>query len=153
MALPKTCIPRDGLTLIEILISISLLAILAGFGLVESMDSYRRYNFFSQRELLVSLLQRARAQAMQNLNEMPHGLHIDSIAATYILFQGSDFAHRDLSGDLIFSGNPGQSFAGLTDVVFSRLSGTTTSGSIIFKDSIHQQAVINLNDEGLIDLQ
>jgi prepilin-type N-terminal cleavage/methylation domain-containing protein len=142
-----------GFTLMEILISISLLAILAGFGLTVSIDSYQSYNFYSQQELLVSLLQRARAQAMQNVNQVPHGLHIDSTASTYTLFQGADFINRDRPQDLIFAGNRSLNFSGITDVVFTQLSGTTTAGSIIVKDSTHPKGIINLNDEGQINLQ
>lgn len=153
MALPRICIRKPGFTLIEVLVSITLLAVLAGFSLTVTLDSYRSYNFRSQQELLVSLLQRARAQAMANINQMPHGLHLDAASASYTLFQGGSFAYRDPSQDLIFTGNSVQSLSGLSDIIFTQLSGTTTAGSIILKDSFYQQAVINLNNEGQINLQ
>jgi prepilin-type N-terminal cleavage/methylation domain-containing protein len=154
MASPKTyTLKKNGFTLIEILVAMTLLAVLAGFALTVSLDSYREFTFRSQQELLVSLLQRARAQAMGNVNQAPHGLHIDPGAATYTLFQGSDFFHRDQSEDLVFAGNPGQSLTGLSDVVFTQLSGTTSSGSVILKDFTHPQAIISLNNEGQVNLQ
>ena len=154
MALPKICIlNQKGFSLIEILVAITLLAVLAGFGLVVSLDSYREFTYRSQQELLLSLLERARALSLENINQMPHGLHIDSAAAVYTLFQGSDFARRDVGEDLVFSGNPGINFSGLSEVVFTQLSATTSAGSIILQDSAHPKAAIILNNEGQINLQ
>lgn len=153
MVLPKIYIlKKHGFTLIEVLIVLTLLSVLAGFGLILTLDSYRRFAFGAQQELLVSLLERARAQSVSNVNQSPHGLHIDAQNSTFTLFQGDSFAERDISQDLIFAGNPVQSLEGFSDIVFSRLSGTTTPGSFILSDKPFGQANITLNYEGQINL-
>ena len=143
----------QGFSLIEILIVMGLLAIIAGFGLVVSLDSYRSYNFRSEQNLIISLLQKARNQSINNINEKPHGLHIDQAAKTYTLFQGANYAHRDTAEDIIFQGNDNYQLAGLSEIIFTQLSGRVAdNGDIILADGAHPAVIININDEGRINL-
>ena len=152
MGSPKICIHKtgEGFTLMEILIVISLFFILAGFGLAISMDAYRSFNFASDRDLLVSLLQKARSQSLNNVNQSPHGVYI--AAASYVLFQGSNYISRDQSEDLIFPHSADLSLSGLPEVIFTPLSATTSAGNIILDDHIHPQSAISLNGQGQINL-
>ena len=79
-----------GFTMIEILVVIGLFAIAGGFALWVSMESYRGSSFFADRDMFVAVLQRARAEAVNNVclgagctDGKPHGVHIQSDA--YIL--------------------------------------------------------------------
>ena len=80
-----------GFTLMEVLLVIGMFVILAGFGLFVSMETYRGSNYHSDRSLLIAVLERARAEAINNIcsggscaDGAAHGVHIQS--DKYILF-------------------------------------------------------------------
>jgi len=136
-----------GFTLIEILIVTAILVILFGMGLFMSFDFYRSFLIHSERDLLVGVLEKARNRAMNNIGESPHGVHITS--SSYILFQGTAYASANPDNEPITS-NPAITKAGLTDIVFSQLSGDPdTTGSITLQSSARTD-IININDEGAI---
>lgn len=172
MALPRTCtrnlfLPsfdgkedrsRAGFTLIEILIVLGILAILSGFGLVASLDAYRGYSFRNERNTMVSVLQKARSQAISNIclgsgctDGKPHGVAFQ--AGQYIIFQGSGYAARDQAVDQIVAVNYALTFApgSLPEVVFSQLSGDAApAGTITLTDEAGHSSVISINSEGQI---
>jgi prepilin-type N-terminal cleavage/methylation domain-containing protein len=143
-----------GFTLIELIVVMAIFLIAGGFGLVLSMDSYRSYNFREQQNLLVGLLQKARSESMENINQQPHGLYISQNPAEYVLFQGPSYAGRDALEDITFPGSGSFSCGGLNEIVFTQLSGSVPiSGAITLDDHIHPVININLNNEGRIDEQ
>ena len=139
-----------GFSLLEILIVLALFTVLGGMALVVSMDAYRSYAFSSEQDLLVSLLQKARSQSQNNIDQSAHGLSL--AAGAYTLFEGSDYAHRNLSADVVFSPSSNYALSGLTEVIFSQMSATTTAGEIVLNDNAHPKAAISLNYEGQINL-
>ncbi len=158
MALPKICIRRKlnfkprGFTVIEILVVIFLLAILSGMTLVFSTSYYREYNFYGEEKMLIGLLQKARSQALSNINQKPHGIFFDKTNNSYVLFQGNDYADRDSGMDFSFRQNGSFSLTGLDQVIFSQLSGDSAStGDIILDDHVRPKITISINQEGRID--
>lgn len=125
MRLPSTCI-RKGFTFIEVLIVIALIGFLAVMGIIIGLDSFQRYDQRSERDLLVSLLEKARSEAVNNIGEHAHGLHFDPASpANYVLFRGNIFGSAP-QYDLSVPRNQAVAVSGLTDVVFTQLSGTPT---------------------------
>lgn len=140
-----------GFTLIEMLVVLCLLAVISTFGLVMSWNTYQSYSFLAQRNLLVELLQKARGQAVTNIDQSAHGLYMNQSSGELVLFEGRTFAARDSSKDVIFSGG-GFSLSGVGEVVFLQLSGTSNvAGTIILKDGKFRQTEVTLNTEGQID--
>jgi len=147
---------QKGLTLIEILVVIGLLAIIAGSFSFINLDSWRASIFRGERNLLVSVLQRARSQSINNVclgggctDGQPHGVAIQ--ADKYIIFQGPSFAARKTAVDEIISANTLVSHAGLTEIVFEQLSGNASpAGNITLKDIV-RTAAISVNEEGAIN--
>ena len=129
-----------------------MFALIGGLVLPMTMDAYHSYNFKSEQNLVLSLLQKARSQSMSNINQVPHGLHVNQSLHQYTLFQGVDYTHRDTGFDLVYDGSTNYSLSGLSDVIFTQLSGdSNTAGNIILDDRIHPQAKIILNNEGQIN--
>ena len=144
-----------GFTLIEVLVVFGLIAIVGGFVLLMSMDTYRASSYRADRNLLVAILERARAQAVSNLcigagcaNGKPHGVSLQG--SQYVLFQGPSFATRDPSIDNAFEASPLVTRTGLTEVVFSQLSGTTMAGTITLSDASGYTSLITLSADGQI---
>jgi prepilin-type N-terminal cleavage/methylation domain-containing protein len=145
-----------GFTLIEFLVVMALVGVVASFALVISMDSYHSNNFSSEQNQLLGALLKARSQAVANINQKPHGVHLDHDTVTYTVFQGSSFSGRpasDTSLDIVFSGNPAYALSGSTDVIFTQLTGATTVATISLDD--HTNPIFNIctNSEGQINVK
>jgi prepilin-type N-terminal cleavage/methylation domain-containing protein len=120
-----------GITMIEVLVVMGIFVLVSGFALLFSVDSLRGSTFQGDRDLFVSLLQRARAQAMSNMctgsgctDGKPHG--VARVGNTYVLFEGSSYATRTPAADSVFTASEAVTRTGDTEVVFGQLSGTTT---------------------------
>lgn len=125
---------EKGFTMLEMLVVMGILALVGGFALFVSMETYRGSNFRSDRDLLVATLERARAQAMNNVcvgtctDGKPHGVHIQS--DEYVLFQGSAYDVSDSTNSTFASNTNVTKNPATLDIVFSQLSGTTSAKSI-----------------------
>jgi len=146
----KRSLSLTGFTLIEITLVIALIIIIFGFGLTISFDSYRKDNLKAERDTLISVLQKARNESINNLNNTPHGFYFDG--TDYILFDGSSYASRDASRDLKIVKNPSITIGGLTEIVFEQLDGNANPiGDITLSDGINPVISININQEGRIN--
>ena len=149
LTLDKTRRINLGFTLIEILLALSIIAALSVVGLIAGLDSYQRYLFRSDLEKAVSLLQKARSAAMNNIGEKSHGVYFQDPAA-FVLFRGTSYAARNSSFDLLVEKSKTVAASGLAEAVFTRLSGTTTGGNITLSDGI-RNINITINNEGGIN--
>lgn len=149
----------SGFTLIEILVVLSIFAILGTLGLMVSMETFRGSSFRSERDLVVSVLQKARSRAQNNIclgvcssnDGQKHGVHFT--LGQYIIFQGQSYALRDLSVDQnIPINNPVAFNPNLpADVIFNQLDGTLSSAvSFTINDISGHTSQININTEGQI---
>jgi prepilin-type N-terminal cleavage/methylation domain-containing protein len=141
---------QQGFTLIEFLIVLTIIAILVSIGSFAGYDFYKSYALNAERDVLVSSLIKARNQAVNNLNESPHGVFIDSNG--YTLFEGSSYASRDPAYDELIKSNSLMTLTGLEEIVFDQLTGnlTTLEGNIDLSNGT-RSAVISLNNEGRIE--
>lgn len=140
--------------MIEIILVIAIVGVLATIGLWTSMDSYRGYSYRSERDNLVSALQKARMDSMTNINAAQHGVHLT--ASNYTVFQGTDYASRNPSFDRVITPSGAITLSGSPalprDVVFDQLSGSVAAamaGTITITDGARSTA-ITINNEGHI---
>ncbi len=152
MKLLNTSRSKRGFTLIEVLIVLGIFILLAVSGLFMTLDAYRRYTFRSERDTIVSLLERARSEAMSNTDQTPHGFCFSNLDNEYILFEGINCEDVNIKkeitpalSDITLSGLPD------TGVTFSPLSGQTNWSGEITLTQGPNQTVININSEGLIE--
>jgi len=158
----------QGFTLIEILIVIMLLGIMFMLGLFISFDFYRNYSFRSEKDNIISILQKARSESLNNINQRRHGIHFTN-TGKYIIFECNStipqcytYADADKSKDIIIESTYNITISGTPfDVVFEQLSGsyctnmacsTASPLSINISDGINSYS-ININSEGRIDWQ
>ncbi len=124
MALPKIySLDKGGFTLIEMIIAIAILVFIFSFGIFISINSYKGYIFRSEKAVVVSILERARSRALNNMFETSHGVCF--VSPNYIIFRGSSCDPADPLNEVI-PANTSVSITGLEEispVVFEQLSG------------------------------
>ncbi|HCR52495.1 TPA: hypothetical protein DIV48_02485 [Candidatus Kaiserbacteria bacterium] len=138
---------RRGFTLIEIIIVVAIFSVLISLGLFMSMETLRGTLNRSERDIVVSALQKARSRALANMQQAPWG--VCYIAPDYIVFRGFECAPGLPTNETV-PANTANSIVFPSPIVFSQLSATTTGGSItIAQDG--RTATITVNQEGMID--
>ncbi len=149
MRLPKISVPASiaGFTLLETLLSMAILFILLGAGLPIAANFYKDYQFDGEYDLLFSILEQARNQALVNLNEASHGVSINGV--NYVLFQGASFAARDASQDRSFPRSGAITITGSSELVFNELDGTTASTTLTLSNGVKSRDLY-INSEGSI---
>ena len=140
---------KDGFTLIEILITLALVGVVIAFGSVVNLDFYTREDRLNEQTTLESILQKARSDAMNNVNATNHGIHIESGA--YIIFDSNPYDPSEPNNQII-ERNPNIIISGLQNIVFKQLSGNTEdAGTIILKDTNNIEKFISIQTNGLIN--
>lgn len=142
-----------GFTLIEITIVVAILTFLATFGVVVSLDFYRTYAFRSERNTIVSLLEKARAASLNNIDDVSHGVHFDE--NNFVLFEGTSYSSGDLN-NLNFASSSSVKLTSNSslpvDVIFARLSAETTPITFTLQDlASNRTDTISINIVGQID--
>jgi len=148
-----------GLTLIEILVSVSILIVVLGLGLFVTFDAYRGYSFRSERSVLISALEKARSRSMANLHQTTHGVCFSG--SKIIIFRGS-VCNLALSTNETIPAGASTVIVGMevaTPVVFDRLSGKlspevspeSAERTISITDGIRAPQEIKINNEGTIN--
>jgi prepilin-type N-terminal cleavage/methylation domain-containing protein len=139
---------ESGFTLIEILIAMAILVIILGLGYFVGFDFYRNYALHSEKDVLVSVLRKARSQALNNVGASAHGVYIGD--SSYTIFYGSSYVSRNAQYDENIKKAPGISATGLNEVVFAPLTATSTASSTITLNNAKKSFFIDINYEGRI---
>lgn len=139
-----------GFTLMEILVVMGIMVVLSTLGLLVGLDFYKSYAFNSERDLVVSMLQKARNQSLANINQKPHGVKIEP--GKYIVFEGLSYATRIQSADQEFLAHPGiQTDPPNMEVVFEQLSGDAIPSLNFQLKNDKRSEPIEVNSEGGIN--
>ena len=140
--------------MIELLVTTAIAAMLIGLGLFMSMDFYRHTLVNDERDIVVSLLLKARERALVNLRQSEHGVCYDD--PNYVLFRGSSYDSGAATNETVAAGS-GVSVDGMdceggsaNPVVFEQLSGDSASTTITIGQN-GSDKVIYINDEGRVD--
>jgi Tfp pilus assembly protein FimT len=144
---------NKGISLIEIMVVIGLFAIIASFSAFMGIDDFRRTVSKNDIEVIMRMLSKARSQAISNVclgsscsEGQPHGFHIEQ--GSYTIFQGNTYNPSDSLNETVGAEGGIVSISGISDVVFSQLSGdVSSSGSIILNDQNGRTYRIDINSE------
>ncbi len=141
-----------GFTLIEVLVVVGIFILLASLGLFMSLDTYRGTSVRSERDMVVVLLEKARSQSMNNINQATHGFCFDNAGKNYAVFEGLNYAVA-VNKEFTPAGNitlaPDCSSGG---VIFEQLSGSLVGSPVsLVLTQNSQSRTVSINSEGLID--
>ena len=123
-----------GFTLLELILAAAIFALISSFGFLVSLDFYRSYVFDNEVKVLVSLLQRARSQSLNNMGQSSHGFA--ALSSQYILFDRADFIKSE-AGDLLYPRDAQITISWASapkQIVFEQLSGNAREQEIVLSD-------------------
>ncbi|KKS96738.1 hypothetical protein A3B05_00185 [Candidatus Giovannonibacteria bacterium RIFCSPLOWO2_01_FULL_43_160] len=123
-----------GITLIELLVSISIIAVIATI-FISAFSTFRENSQLSEAQsAIIGLLKDARSRTLSSQNKSNYGIHFETAKA--VLFKGDIYNSADASNEPYFLPTAVQIGAinltnGVVDTVFTRLLGTTTASGTV----------------------
>lgn len=142
-------IHKKGFTLIEIILSITLIGILAGisFPLYQTFQIKNDLNIAANE--IIKSLRRAQILSETMDYDSSWGLKIETQKIT--LFQGENFSNREKNFDEQFELPPTISNPGISEIVFSKLYGEPNAwGTITLTSTNNSIKNILINEKGAI---
>ncbi len=136
----------SAFTLIEVIVVVFVSSMLIGLAVPGSVSLYRRYLLRADRDVVIAYLEQARDQSLANLHETAHGVKITN--TNYILFEGTSYANRNTSQDLVTKRSLPVIPQG--EIVFQPVSGRTTA-TTLNGTSAEGTVALSVTAEGMID--
>lgn len=160
---------QQGLTILEIMVSITIVVILFGLGATALFRIQKNITLSSSDSTVANVLSTAARHARDNVSQSPWGVYLDYDETTregeaFILFAGSSYTLRDPTKDITYPmlGSflltsvelCGSSLSSGDDheIVFSPISGATTQYGSITIESYGVRRFINISPEGIITI-
>lgn len=140
----------------EVLLVLAMLGFIASATLMASVGFYQSELLHTEEIALINLLHTVRANAMQNMGGVAHGVAIDPNGTPeFVIFSGTSFSAAEVSTvqSIPRSANFIIATSSIKEIVFSQLSGEVAlSGEIVLIDSVRNFAstTIIVNYEGAI---
>lgn len=141
---------KEAFTLIEILLVVSIFAILVAFTAPLGIDFYGNQQMDSDSAALVSALRSAQLKAMSAENDSSFGVYLTN--SGYTLFKGNSYASRDGRYDEIREFSPSNALSGLQEIIFSKLTGVPNATGTIILVNESASSTIDINEVGRINL-
>lgn len=138
---------NDGMSLMEILLSISVLALIAVISVPVSVGWYRAYNLNAEVDKMWFVLATARARAQTNMQNQPSGVWFGEHA--YVLFSGDTYDVNSSSEDNFILDGSIRITSTQNPIVFQNISAYSTGG-VITLTAGDASRVISINTEGFI---
>jgi prepilin-type N-terminal cleavage/methylation domain-containing protein len=139
-----------GFTLIELLLSIAIIGLLVGLSLPVYASFQNRNDLDIAAQNVVGALRRAETYTRGVNGDSQWGVEIQSGAVT--LFKGTSFAGRNTNFDEAITIPASISVGGLSEVLFSKLSGApNATGNITLTANTNDTRTISINAKGMVD--
>ena len=138
---------KTGFTLIEVLLSITLITVLAGIAVPTYYSLLYRNDLDVAKNQMVQSLRRAEVLSLASDGDSTWGVKIQS--GSVIIFKGLNYANRDIKYDEVYQIANSIAPSGLTEVVFLKLTGFPQStGTVILTSQNNETRSITINSKG-----
>lgn len=138
-----------GFTFIEFLLVLGIFTLLITVSLPLAVDFYNNQQLNLQEQGIVQALRVAQLKAMSREFDSSFGLYINS--TQYVLFKGDSYLSRDTSFDEVYDFPTNLQVSGLSEVVFNKLTGTTSNTGITTLTLGNKTETININEMGRVN--
>ena len=139
---------KKAYTLIELLLTIGLMGLLAGF----SLPIFNNFQFKNELESSVNITVRALKSAQvfsqSNVGDSIWGVSISGNTVT--VFKGSTFSTRDTGYDNIYTFPANIGSSGITEITYSKLYGIPSVAGNINLSNNSNSRQISINAKGTI---
>lgn len=139
---------QHGFTLVEILLSVGILAALAGLSLPVYMSFVARNDLAVSAQDLASLVRRAELYSRSGHDDSAWSVHFASGSA--VLYKGSDYAGRDTAHDETMPIPATVTVAGLGTVTFAKLTGQPSTTGAVTLSTATNTRILTLNGKGAV---
>ena len=142
---------REGaFTLIEILLSMALLAILVAFSLPTFNVLFYTNDLDVAKNQVAQSLNRASFLSSASQGDTTWGVKVS--AGEVVIFKGSSYAARDTEYDESYNISPSIALTGISEIVFEKMTGLPqTTGNIILTSPNGQTRTVTINAKGSIN--
>ena len=140
---------NKGFTLIEALLSITILVIIAGLSIPVAQRFYTRNNLDVATHSLVQTIRKTQSFAMGSNGDSKWGIRFSN--PTITVFKGENFAGREQEFDENYDMPNTVRVSGIEELVFDKMSGLpNTTQDIILTNSDGETKTISTNSKGFI---
>lgn len=140
---------EKGFTLLEILLSVALMAVFAAVSMTVYQAFQERNELDIAAVTTTQTLRRAQMLSQAVDGDTNWGVKIQSGSIT--LFKGTSFASRDSSYDEVFDVPTNIIPSGVSEIVYAKFTGLPQStGTITFTSSTNEVRNITINSKGTV---
>jgi len=141
---------KKGFTLLEITLSIGLLAILS----VIALPVYRSFQLNTESAntstIVAQSMRRASALSRAGQDDTTWGVNVQP--GTVTVFRGASYATRDTTYDEDFDIPSNVSVSGLSEVVFDALTGNSASTGVLTLTDVNGGVkTVTVNENGMVE--
>ena len=141
--------PKQGFTLLELLLSVALISILAGLSLPVYRTLMMKNDLDIAAVTIAQSLRRAQVLSQAVDGNTTWGIKVQS--GSIVLFKGASFAARDQNFDETFDVPTTINASGASEIVFTKFTGfPQTTGTINLSTESDDRSVV-INEKGTIN--
>lgn len=142
---------QQGFTLIEMLLSVSIITLLVGISVPVYATFIGRNDLEVTRQGIVESLRRAQTYARAVEGDSTWGVAV--VSGKAVLFKGASYAARDTAFDENITINSSITTSGLSEVVFTKLSGApSATGTATFTQATtNDSRTVTINAKGMVE--
>lgn len=142
------CFYKRGFSLLEAILSIAIIAILAGIA----VPIYRSFLYRDDMEVMtnniVRSLRRAQFLAQGSVEDSIWGVYLENNNVT--IFKGDSYLTRDINFDEEFPLENSVSLSGLNEIKFDKFTGIPQNYGQIILNTANENKNITINEKGMV---
>lgn len=140
---------NSGFTLLELLLSVAIISLLAGF----SLPVYR--TLLSKNDLDIAVVTTAqslrRAQMLAQAVDGDTTWGVKAQSGSLVIFKGVSFSGRDSNFDETFTVPTTIGLSGVTEITFAKMTGLPISTGTLTLTSESDSKTVNVNQKGMVE--